>query len=408
MGKVSVIMPVYNVQNYLSDCLESILNQTYTDFELLCINDCSTDGSLAVLRKYVLKDSRIKIYTNDKNQGQAYARNVGLEHATGEFVLFVDADDMICQDLLEKCMAVSKGSDMVCFDYKQVMGSSGADVKQERYQITDGIYDGREFWAEAVSKESIIIAPWSKLYSRDFLIRDQITFYNGIIYEDILFSFLCYVKARTVYSLNEKLYIYRIREQSTMRTGISQKHIGSYVICISELTKWYLQEEFDQKTGKAIEEYIRKVCREYIGVYRRWNQREQELQFLEGNPKYLKIYRTFSELCIKSGKILKLSEKQIEEIARYPYVILYGAGDIARSMVEIFDYYDIPLHGIAVTSRQGNRKSIWGNPVRELGEYHEIKEQCLVIIGTTPKYYHEIREQLQGQGFLHLMDITDL
>lgn len=408
MNKVSVIIPVYNVQDYLAECLESILNQTYTDFEILCIDDCSTDGSSAILREYARKDSRIKIWTNEKNRGQAYARNIGLSKAAGEYVLFVDADDMICQELLKKCMEISGNSDMVCFDYKQVLGSSGADVKQDRYQMDDGLYDGRDFWTEAVYKESIIIAPWSKLYRKGFLLDQQITFYNGIIYEDILFSFQCYVKAQKVYSLNEKLYIYRIREQSTMRTGIEQKHIGSYMICICELTKWYLQEEFDLKTSAAIEEYIRKTCREYISVYRRWSQREQELQLLEDKPAYLKLYRTFSELCVKSGKVLELSKKQMEEITRYPYIILYGAGDIARSVVEILDYYDIPLHGIAVTSMQGNRKSILGNPVRTLEEYHDIKEQCFVIIGTTPKYYHEIKEQLQRQGFIHLMGIADV
>ena len=406
---VKNLMELKSEQGYITvaDLKEQQNVLELEESDILEVLDSLKKSNIEILEKYAKKDFRIKIFTNDKNEGQSYARNVGMEHAKGEFVLFVDADDMICQDLLEKCMAVSQGSDMVCFDYKQVMGSSGTDVKQDRYQMADGIYDGRAFWTEAVYKESIIIAPWSKLYRRDLLLDYQITFYSGIIYEDILFSFQCYLRAHKVYSLHEKLYIYRVREQSTMRTGIAQKHIGSYIICINELTKWYLQEEFDHKTSEAIEEYIRKVCREYIGVYRRWNQREQELQLLEDKPAYLKIYRTFSELCIKSGKVLELSKKQIEEIAKYPYVILYGAGDIARSMVEILDYYDIPLYGIAVTSLQGNRKSILGNPVRELKEYHDIKEQCLVIIGTTPKYYHEISEQLQRQGFLHLIGITD-
>lgn len=407
MTKVSVIVPVYNVQDYLAECLDSILKQTYTDLEILGIDDCSTDGSRAILMEYAQKDSRIKILENKTNRGQAYARNVGLSHATGEYVLFVDSDDMICSDLLEKCMEVNRDSDMVCFDYKQVMGSE-TDVKQDRYQMDDGLYDGRDFWTEAVYKESIIIAPWSKLYRRKFLMDNHITFYNGIIYEDILFSFQCYVKARKIYSLNEKLYTYRVRAQSTMRIRIAEKHIGSYVICICELMKWYLQEEFDQKTGAAIEEYIRKVCREYISVYRGWSKRGQKLKLLEDKPVYLKVYSTFSELCIKSGKVLALNHRQIEEIARYQYVILYGAGDIARSVVEILDYYDIPLYGIAVTSLKGNRKSIWGNPVRELAEYHAIKDQCLVIIGTTRKYYYEIREQLLTQGFIHLMGIADV
>lgn len=407
MSKVSVIVPVYNVQDYLAECLESILNQTYTDFEILCINDCSTDGSFAILKEYARNDSRIKIWTNNGNRGQAYARNVGLSNAIGEFVLFVDSDDTICPDLLENCIEVGSDSDMVCFDYKQVTDGE-TDVKQDRYQMKDGLYDGRDFWVKAICEESVIIAPWSKLYRREFLNDNQITFYNGIIYEDILFSFQCYMKARRVYSLNRKLYIYRVREQSTMRTKITDRSIGSYMICICELMKWYLQGTFDQKTGESIEEYIRKVSREYISAYRRWGQREQKLSLLESKPECMKIYRTFSELCVKSGKVLDFSWRQLEEIRKYQYIILYGAGDIARSTVEILDHYDIPLYGIAVTSMQGNRRSILGNPVRELGAYLEIRNQCLVIIGTTPKYYHDIKEQLQMRGFTHLMGIADI
>lgn len=407
MVKVSVIIPVYNVQDYLAECLESVLHQTYSDLEILCINDCSTDQSSAVLKQYEQRDSRITIWDMEENKGQAYARNLGLSQATGDFVLFVDSDDIIGLDLVEKCLEVSHGSDLVCFDYKQVMNSE-TDVKQERYQMEDGLYEGRDFWVEAVHKESIIIAPWAKLYRRDFLIKNQITFYNGIIYEDILFSFQCYIKAHKVYSLNKKLYTYRVREQSTMRIGITQKSIGSYIICICELMKWYLQEEFDRISCSAIEEYIRKVCREYISAYRRWDKREEVPQLLMDRLDYVKVYETFSELCIKSGKVLELSQRQLGEIRKYQHVILYGAGDIARSLVEIFDYYDIPIYGIAVTSMQGNRGSILGNQVRELREYDDIKEQCLVIMGTTPKYYHEIREQLQSQGFTHLMGISDV
>lgn len=407
MCRVSVIIPIYNVQDYLVACLDSVLHQTYTDFEVVCVDDCSTDDSLEILKEYAQNDARIKIWENEENRGQAYARNIGLSNATGDFVLFVDADDLICPNLLEKCIEAANDSDMVCFDYRQVMDSE-TDVKQDRYQIPDGLYSGGDFFAEAVCKESIIIAPWSKFYRRDFLIKNHITFYNGIIYEDVLFSFQCYIKARKVCSLNRKLYTYRVRKQSTMRAEITEKNIGSYIICICELMNWYLQESFDGKTSRAIEEYIRKISREYISAYRRWNAREQMPQLLEDRPECLKIHQTFSELCIKSGKILELSPRQIKEIQKYTYVILYGAGDIARSAVEILDYYDIPLYGIAVTSMQGNKKSILGNPVRELSAYQGIKDQCLVILGTTPKYYQEIKEQLQSQGFIHLMGISDV
>lgn len=407
MAKVSVIIPIYNVEDYLAECLESVINQTYTDLEILCINDCSTDHSLAILNEYAQKDSRIIILENEINSGLAYTRNAGLKRAVGTYILFVDSDDIISADLVESCMSVSCGNDMVCFDYRQFIGKE-VYARQSAYKIKDGLYTGEAFFAESVSQDSIIFAAWSKLLSRSFLLENQISFYNGILYEDMLFSFQCYIRAKRVYSLNEKLYGYRLRKQSIMTADIADRNIESYIISIGELMKLYLQAEFDDKMGYAIEGYIRKVCREYISIYRKWNGKELELRLLKDKPEYFKLYRTFSELFIKSGKILNIHSEQAEKMRQYPYVILYGAGDIARSAIETLDQYDIPLHGIAVSAAKGNPRSLLGNPVRELQEYQGIKEKCLVLIGTVPRYYREIEEQLQKNGFIHYLKLVEV
>ena len=93
---------------------------------------------------------------------------------------------------------------------------------------------------------------------------------------------------------------------------------------------------------------------------------------------------------------------------QYQYVILYGAGDIARSTIEILDQYDILLHGIAVSDLHGNRKSLLGNPIRELQEYYAIREKSLVLIGTIPRYYSEIQKQLLKQGFMEWMEMIEV
>lgn len=408
MEKVSVIVPVYNVEAYLRECLESIINQTYEELEILCINDCSTDGSLAVLKEYEQKDSRIVILENEKNGGLAYTRNAGLVRATGEYVLFVDSDDTIALDLVESCMEVVPGCDMVCFDYEQVAMGAGVIARQCAYKMKEGLYTGESFFIELVHTDSTIFSAWSKLISRKFLTENHILFYNEILYEDMLFSFQCYVKAKKVYSLNRKLYKYRVRNSSIMTADITGKNIESYIVSICELTKLYLQGSFSREVEQAIEGYIRKVSREYISVYRKWKNKEFEPVLLKDKPEYMKLYRGFSELFVLSGKLLHISSEQAEAIRQYQYVILYGAGDIARSTLEILNQYDIFIHGIAVSNAEGNRKSLLGNPIKELRDYNEIREKCLVLIGTIPRYYSEIREQLRENGFFHWMEMIEV
>lgn len=407
MEKVSVIVPVYNVEEYLEECLESIINQTYGELEIICINDCSTDGSLAVLKEYEQKDSRVVILENEKNGGLAYTRNAGIESAMGEYILFVDSDDTIALNLVESCMEVVAGCDMVCFDYEQVTTGARVIARQCAYKMKEGLYTGESFFIELVHTDSTIFSAWSKLMSRKFLLENHISFYEGILYEDMLFSFRCYVKAKKVYSLNRKLYMYRVRNASIMTADITKRNIESYIISICELTKLYLQSDCSREMEQAIEGYIRKVCREYISVYRKWENRTFEPALLKDKTDYLKLYRIFSELFIRSGKLLYISAEQVEKIRQYPYVILYGAGDIARSTIEMLDQYNICIYGIAVSDANGNRKSLLGNPIRGLQDYSEIREECLILIGTIPRYYGEIREQLRENGFFHWMEMIE-
>ena len=98
--KFSIIVPIYNVEKYLDKCLKSLINQTYSDYEIICIDDGSTDSSLEVLKKYQDED-RILIYQNDSNRGLSYTRNRGMSYAHGEYIIFVDSDDWIYQETLE-------------------------------------------------------------------------------------------------------------------------------------------------------------------------------------------------------------------------------------------------------------------------------------------------------------------
>ena len=110
MPKISVIIPVYNVEKYLSQCLDSILNQTFKDFECICVNDGSTDKSLAILQEYVNKDDRIKII-NQENKGLSGARNSALKIVNGKYITFIDSDDFVTIDYLEKLINIAEKED---------------------------------------------------------------------------------------------------------------------------------------------------------------------------------------------------------------------------------------------------------------------------------------------------------
>lgn len=127
---VSIIVPVYNCEKYLNECIESILGQTYKDIELILVNDGSVDNSPKICCEIVEQDSRVK-YISQKNQGPSKARNVGIDNANGEYIMFVDSDDYINIDTIQKCMDKNKSydADVICFDYSKVSGKNKRNYK---------------------------------------------------------------------------------------------------------------------------------------------------------------------------------------------------------------------------------------------------------------------------------------
>lgn len=140
--KVSILTAVYNTATYLPQCIESVLAQTHRDWQLICIDDCSTDGSLDIINRYAATDSRITVVRNAENQGQAKARNAGLLHADGEIVTMLDSDDWIAPDALEKIVVAFEGSrdiDCVLFDMPVLFARRCQTIPQRRQPYSHGL-----------------------------------------------------------------------------------------------------------------------------------------------------------------------------------------------------------------------------------------------------------------------------
>lgn len=222
--KISVVLPVYNVANYLKKCLDSLVNQTFKDFEVICVNDGSTDLSLSILEGYALTDSRFKIITQD-NQGLSGARNTGIKEVKGDFILFVDSDDWLEENALELLHDQVKGfdSDITMFKFKYFDEDSGefSDGPNSNLEIIDSsFYTGNFNYKDVLDiLFKISHAPFNKLYKTSFLNDSDAEFLYGSYYEDLEFFYKVFLKAEKVSVLPEYLYFYRIRDQSISNSG---------------------------------------------------------------------------------------------------------------------------------------------------------------------------------------------
>ena len=208
---ISVIVPVYNVELYLRKCLDSIVNQTYRDIEILVIDDGSIDGCGRICDEYAEKDGRIRVF-HTENRGLSCARNLGLDNAHGEWIGFVDSDDWIEMDMYENAINGIGDADILCF------------------QKTEGTYSGLEALYMFINNE-ISAFIWKKLYRKELF--ENISFPDGRISEDRATIYLLLHKAKTVRCKNIHGYHYAIRQGSITRTH-NLKNIFDYYLAVKE------------------------------------------------------------------------------------------------------------------------------------------------------------------------------
>ena len=232
---VSVVVPIYNVQQYLPQCLDSLVNQQYKNLEIICVNDGSTDDSLTILEKYKQRDDRI-IVISQPNKGLSAARNTGLKQVTGEFVIFVDSDDWLELDAISLMSQIFKTPeiDFLCFGTQ--IHTESNDEKASYYGRTypkSRIVSTKSHWITKIN-----VSAWSKIYRAQFLKNNRLLFPEGLYYEDIAFYWNCISFARSIALSDNILYNYRIRSNSIMGKSYVKKR-GMAIHHIYELDHIY-------------------------------------------------------------------------------------------------------------------------------------------------------------------------
>ena len=206
---ISIIIPVYNVEEYLRQCLDSVINQTYKNLQIIAVNDCSTDSSLQILEEYAQKDQRMVVISNKENLGLGLTRNEGLKIAKGDFIHFLDSDDWLELNAYETLTKyLDKDIDAVRFRYSKYHNNTG---KKELLPYPERLlfgtkvnfYDYPEFykyWSSSV---------WIKIFRYDFLVNNNLLFNDHRCMEDVEYSMRAAIKARNIIFIDDILLNYR-------------------------------------------------------------------------------------------------------------------------------------------------------------------------------------------------------
>lgn len=248
MLKVSVIIPIYNVEQYLEKCLDSVIAQTYTELEIICVNDCSPDNCAEILEKYAKQDKRIKIVNRKKNGGLSAARNSGLDVAAGEYIYFIDSDDWIDLDYIEKMVeAIEKNNTDIVLN-TNIQSVTNDEIKTFVWKRYSKILPQGEFLGTiaAINNSQCMIS--CHLYKRKFLLDNNLRFPEGYIHEDEYFQYVSKIKTDKIFAFFGSAYHYLQRDNSIMFSRKSK--IEAYAKIFNLVYDFYKQNKLLSKDNR--------------------------------------------------------------------------------------------------------------------------------------------------------------
>lgn len=318
---VSVVIPVYNVEEYLRECVDSVLRQTYSDLEIILVDDGSSDNSGSLCDEYKESDNRIQVIHRE-NGGLSAARNTGMGAVTGEYIYFLDSDDYIKPETIEDLVAVSEQEkvDIVFFDgyvfYTDCEddGSAYLYKRKNRYKTVNG---RDQLYLLLVNDEYRTAVPLN-FFKSEFLRKNELRFVEGILHEDELFTFQAFNADGIVAHCHEELYARRIRPASIMTASSAEKRYNSMLTIYFELANMYRSKT---ASGQAADMYLIREAKSVIAKYNMLSEEQQKIyaaSFKEFK-KSVMSFKGFGDMKLKikcSGPIMNKYYRGISKLVR--------------------------------------------------------------------------------------------
>lgn len=308
---ISIIVPIYKVEKYLSKCIESIINQTYKNIEIILVDDGSPDNCGIICDEYSKKDNRIKVI-HKKNQGLSAARNSGLEIAKGKYISFVDSDDWIEKDMYEILINLAKknNADISQCKFLRVQNEYEKNIiDREETDITilTNVEAMDKFYSIKNEENVNMIVVWNKLYRRDLF--KNLRFDVGRIHEDLFIMHKLFFYANKIVTISKKLYFYRITENSITNNEKNKLKLDE-IEAYEERLKFFIKIGENELVKKTIRVLIDVLIDTYY-VYLKYDYKNIEtINYLKSKVKDIyKLYFSFHVKIPKSHILFRISPK---------------------------------------------------------------------------------------------------
>ncbi len=399
--KVSVIIPVYNVEKYLRQCLDSVINQTLKDIEIICIEDGSQDSSPEILNEYAKNDGRLIIYAQ-KNSGTAVSRNQGLKLAKGKYIQFLDSDDYLIEDGLECFYNLAEEQNLNVIKSNFYFDKNG-DITKSRFvyknenqkQSFRGIFNYK--------LDSNNYYPWNVFVRKQVLDENNIRFLETVCYEDTLFNmelFICDIQ--NCISLNEYKYVYRFNDISTVNCKTNLKHLYSWFYMIDALNERCAHICGNVEFYENIF-YFKMYCiTGFMWSVKRANSNETICKFITEfageNPYYA--------LCINSKFSVNLVDLYfyLTGIGFDKEIYIYGAGIRCKNLIKACEDFNIRITGVTVTDIEKNPDNVSGIKVVAKDS---VNKDAIVIVSAAVES-ETIKMNLTESGFKNIYILKDI
>ena len=332
MVAVSIVIPVYNIEKYLPVCLDSIINQTFTDFEVICVNDGSKDNSLNILEEYAKRDLRIKVISQE-NGGSGSARNNGLKNAQGKYIQFLDGDDYFELEMLEKLYSLAEKHNAeiaVCSSKKVDDDGNVTETRNPNSPLNlnlipfDKVFNYKDFPEDIFSLTGT--APWNKLYLREMLLKNDLKFPKLTGPDDLCFVHMAIVCAEKIVAIDDEFIYYRFNRPNSVQT-----YRANYTIDIVKASLYI--KDFLQKKG--IYDYLEKAFMNATITAIRWETT------LCNDEQYQKFIKDLKELMPNDWQIFSsalradfITPEYLKTYIGDRRVYLWGASIFIKSVLE--------------------------------------------------------------------------
>ena len=402
MSRVSVIIPVYNVEKYLPACLDSVLNQTLRDLEVIAIDDCSPDRCGEILDDYAARDSRITVIHLPENHRQGYGRNRGLERAAGTYCYFLDSDDTVSPEALEELadLADREELDEIFFDSTVMYESEDLKkVYNPPFNLRKGTYPqeavpGAEMMELFFHQGEWTSYPQRIFWRRKFLMREGIRFPEGSEHEDEFFLFAGTLAAQRARYVRRQYFNLRIRPNSVMTTPIGPKNFHGYLV------NFYLMNRFAAERGmdtEGIRIYTYRMWEMVLILYNQLKDR-YDLGGWFRSERDRMLWYTLRNYVSAEYYGAGQSPEVFEKLRKAGTVYIYGTGSMATRFCNRLQYREsVPIAGFLTKDPENEPRVLMGRPVLGL-DGTEIPDDAVVAVAVWETEWFEIRKELESRG----------